>query len=142
MRENQITRRGLIVGAVASAGLAATGTSAAAAASTNSHDEEKNGIGISKRPDDFRYVVPKYQTTVPGESVESSRVDLPVAPGIVLTSFDIFGRTGWMRAHVLNADLSNGRVDADLVADKVSDPRVLSAYPDGRLGEAFGQASA
>src|ERR1700755_592677 len=113
MRERNITRRGLIVGAVASAGLAATGTSAAAA-STNSHDQGKNGSGEPKRPDDFRYVVPKYQTTVPGESVESSRVDLPVAPGIVLTSFDIFGRTGWMRAHVLNADLSNGRVDADL----------------------------
>ncbi|NMO56416.1 hypothetical protein HH310_35220 [Actinoplanes sp. TBRC 11911] len=132
MTENYITRRGLIVGAVAAAGLATTGSAAIAAPE---HSPDKTGPAGGKlpdRPDDFRFVVPKYQTTVPGESVESSRVDVPVAPGIVLTSFDIFGRTGWLRAHVLNADLRNGRVDADLVADKVSDPRVLSAAADAQ----------
>jgi predicted phosphodiesterase len=132
MNEYSITRRGLIVGAVAAAGLATTGTGALAAPGHSLPEAGPGGDKRPNRPDDFRYVVPKYQTTVPGESVESSRVDVPVAPGIVLTSFDIFGRTGWLRAHVLNADLRNGRVDADLVADKVSDPRMLSTAADAQ----------
>ncbi|GHF42378.1 hypothetical protein GCM10017566_14960 [Amycolatopsis bartoniae] len=72
------------------------------------------------------YRVPDYRTTVPGESIEAGRADYPVAPGIVLTSFDTFGRSGWLRVHVLNADLRNEAVGVDLVADKVSEPRALS----------------
>ncbi|MBM9440849.1 phosphodiester glycosidase family protein [Actinacidiphila bryophytorum] len=62
----------------------------------------------------------------------SSRVDHPVAPGIALTSFDVFGRTGWLRAHVLNADLGDASVSVDLVAGKVSDPRPLKAATDAQ----------
>lgn len=73
-----------------------------------------------------------YRLAVDGESVVSSRVDHPVAPGIALTSFDVFGRTGWLRAHVLNADLGDSSVSVDLVADKVSDPRPLKGATDGQ----------
>jgi predicted phosphodiesterase len=135
----RITRRGLIVGAVAAAGLAATGLPAAADPAHTGGSGPGSGSGKGGTDqhtpgsgDPFRYEVPTYQTTLPGESVESARVDMPVAPGIVLTSFDIFGRTGWLRTHVLNADLTNGRVDADLVADKVSDPRALSVAADAQ----------
>jgi predicted phosphodiesterase len=69
---------------------------------------------------------PAYQTAVPGESVEADRVDQPVAPGIVRTTFDTFGRTGWTRIHVLSADLRDGSVGVDLVAGKVSEARPLS----------------
>ncbi|WP_426502597.1 phosphodiester glycosidase family protein [Dactylosporangium sp. McL0621] len=118
-----ITRRGLIVGAVAAAGLAATGRPAAAGPGS--------GPGASSQfvpgwRGPFGYTVPTYRTTVPGESVEAGRTDHPVAPGIALTSFDTFGRTGWTRVHVLNADLGRDAVSADLVADKVSEPRAMS----------------
>ncbi len=123
----RITRRGLIVGAVA-AGLATAGTTAAYA------DEQKeNGTGEAGRPlhsalpADFPgFKPPKYALTVPGESVVAGRADWPVAPGIVLTSFDTFGRAGWLRVHVLNADLGNAAVGVDLVADKVSQARPLA----------------
>ncbi|GAA3834257.1 hypothetical protein [Streptomyces chiangmaiensis] len=107
-----VTRRGLIVGAVA-AGLAATGGVATASPS------QENGSGPGGRPSTspvtaskgrLGHTIPKYLTAVPGESVEAGRVDRPVAPGIVLTSFDTFGRTGWMRVHVLNADLGDASV--------------------------------
>ncbi|MGI5227749.1 phosphodiester glycosidase family protein [Actinoallomurus sp. CA-142502] len=75
---------------------------------------------------------PAYQTAVPGESVEADRVDQPVAPGIVRTTFDTFGRTGWTRVHVLNADLRNRAVGVDLVAGKVSEARPLSQAADAQ----------
>jgi 3',5'-cyclic AMP phosphodiesterase CpdA len=119
-----MSRRGLIVGAVAAAGLAAgNGIAVAAAPKQGKPGPEAPGAQRSRFPD---YPVPDYQVTVPGESVEAGRVDLPVAPGIVLTSFDTFGRTGWTRVHVLNADLGDASVGVDLVADKVSDPRPLA----------------
>jgi exopolysaccharide biosynthesis protein len=124
-----MTRRGLIVGAVA-AGLAAT-ASGVATASTGQEstpgqlgDTPASPVATSNKR--FGYTVPTYQTTIPGESVEADRVDCPVAPGIVLTSFDTFGRTGWMRVHVLNADLADESVGVDLIADKVSEARPLS----------------
>lgn len=125
-----VTRRGLIAVAVA-AGLAATagagtaeaaappGTAAPAGSAPGTGPAEPDGTGV-----------PVYATTVPGESVEADRVDRPVAPGIVLTSFDTFGRTGWLRVHVLNADLGRASVGVDLIADKVSDPRPLSQAAD------------
>ncbi|MYS19470.1 hypothetical protein GTW78_04225 [Streptomyces sp. SID4948] len=70
--------------------------------------------------------------TVAGESVLSDRVDRPVAPGIVLTSFDTFGRTGWTRVHVLNADLGDASVGVDLIADKVSQARPLAQAAQAR----------
>jgi predicted phosphodiesterase len=125
-----ITRRGLIVGAVA-AGLAANGGTAIASTSNQSGPGRIGATPASPRsgppPADFSHFrPPAYQLTVPGESVEASRVDYPVAPGIALTSFDTFGRTGWTRVHVLNADLGDASVGVDLVADKVSDPRPLA----------------
>jgi predicted phosphodiesterase len=75
---------------------------------------------------------PSFQTAVPGESVEADRVDQPVAPGIVRTTFDTFGRTGWTRVHVLSADLRDRSVGVDLVAGKVSEARPLSQAADGR----------
>lgn len=125
----RITRRGLIVGAVA-AGFATAGTTTAYA------DERKeNGTGPAGRPLDSPlptpadfpgFKPPKYELTVPGDSVVAGRADYPVAPGIVLTSFDTFGRTGWLRVHVLNADLGNTAVGVDLVADEVSQARPLT----------------
>jgi hypothetical protein len=123
-----MTRRGLIVGAVA-AGLAANGGIATASPRQENGSGQVGRTSASSVPaskDRFGYTIPKYQTTVPGESVEADRVDCPVAPGIVLTSFDTFGRTGWMRVHVLNADLDDSSVGVDLVADKVSEARALS----------------
>jgi predicted phosphodiesterase len=73
---------------------------------------------------------PSYQTAVPGESVEADRVDQPVAPGIVRTTFDTFGRTGWTRVHVLSADLRDRSVGVDLVGGKVSEARPLSQAAD------------
>ncbi|GAA2071874.1 phosphodiester glycosidase family protein [Actinomadura alba] len=79
-----------------------------------------------------RLDVPAYQTTVPGESVEADRVDRPVAPGIVRTTFDTFGRAGWTRVHVLGADLRDRSVGVDLVAGKVSEVRPLSRAADAQ----------
>ncbi|WP_329176590.1 phosphodiester glycosidase family protein [Streptomyces sp. NBC_01477] len=126
-----ITRRGLIVGAVA-AGIAAGGGTAVAAdgRKDTAGGHGGGGPGAGKRPGGFR--PPVYELTVPGESVQSSRVDHPVAPGIALTSFDVFGRTGWLRAHVLNADLGDASVTVDLVAGTVSDPRALAGAADGQ----------
>jgi hypothetical protein len=116
-----ITRRGLIVGAIAAAGLTAAAGRASAATPGAPAGVEHGGGGAPT------FTVPAYRTTVPGESVEADRVDLPVAPGIVLTSFDTFGRTGWTRVHVLNADLGDASVGVDLIAGKVSEARPLSA---------------
>ncbi|MCO5968980.1 phosphodiester glycosidase family protein [Actinoallomurus soli] len=77
-----------------------------------------------------RVQAPAYQTAVPGESVEADRVDQPVAPGIVRTTFDTFGRTGWTRVHVLSADLSDHSVSVDLVGRKVSEARPLAQAAD------------
>lgn len=122
------SRRGLIAGAVATAGLLAGSRYASAAplpsaTTAGTTPVLTGGTGFQK---------PTYQTTVAGESVEVDRVDLPVAPGIVLTTFDTFGRTGWLRVSVLNADLTERSVGVDLIADKVSDPWVLSATADSQ----------
>ncbi|MFI9574627.1 phosphodiester glycosidase family protein [Microbispora rosea] len=69
---------------------------------------------------------PGYQTTVPGESVEAARTDRVIAPGITLTSFDTFGRTGWTRTHVLDADLADDRVDVGMVGGTLTETRALS----------------
>ncbi|WP_236790955.1 phosphodiester glycosidase family protein [Amycolatopsis sp. GM8] len=115
-----ITRRGLIAGAVAAAGLASIGGTATA-------DPRIAAAPAGRPPSGSGYQVPVYQTTVPGESIEASRADHPVAPGIALTSFDTFGRTGWLRVHVLNADLGNDAVGVDLVAGEVSGARPLAS---------------
>src|SRR5688572_16991225 len=120
-----LTRRGLIVGAVAAAGLAASGRAASAEPGQDTASAPAAGETGS-----FAGHIPRYQTSIPGESIEVDRVDVPVAPGIVLTSFSTFGRAGWLRVHVLNAELGNGSVSVDLVADKVSDPRTLSRAAD------------
>jgi exopolysaccharide biosynthesis protein len=117
-----LTRRGLIVGAVAAAGLAATARPALAVPASLT----EAGTAPPDHVDPFRYEVPDYQTAVPGESIEADRVDRPVGPGIVLTTFNTFGRTGWTRVHVLNADLANAYAGVDLLADKVSDTRTVS----------------
>ncbi|WP_248959064.1 phosphodiester glycosidase family protein [Sphaerisporangium perillae] len=75
---------------------------------------------------------PDYQTTVPGVSVEAGRTDRTVAPGIVLTTFDTFGRDGWTRAHVLNADLSGPGVDVGLVGGRLTETQPLSKAADAR----------
>ncbi|MFG1805587.1 phosphodiester glycosidase family protein [Streptomyces sp. NPDC049040] len=126
----EITRRGLIVGAVAAAGIAATGGTATAAAAQPDGHGGGGAPGHGGGPAAFK--PPVYELTVAGESVVSSRVDRPVAPGIALTSFDVFGRTGWLRAHVLNADLGDASVSVDLVADKVSDARALKGATDAQ----------
>ncbi|GAA5190932.1 phosphodiester glycosidase family protein [Rugosimonospora acidiphila] len=121
----RVTRRGLIVGAVAAAGLAATGTAASANPSRQTAagpqvDPATSPLLASTKTPSFE--VPTYQTTIPGESIEADRVDSPVAPGIVLTTFNTFGRTaGWTRVHVLNADLGTASVGVDLLADEVSE---------------------
>jgi hypothetical protein len=79
---------------------------------------------------------PEYRTAVPGESVEADRADRTIAPGIVLTTFDTFGRDGWTRAHVLNADLSGPGVDAGLVGGKVTETRPLSEAADAQAAVA------
>ncbi|WP_037911654.1 phosphodiester glycosidase family protein [Actinacidiphila yeochonensis] len=126
-----LSRRGLIVGAVA-AGLVAAGQQAAEAAEpgkgphgtpSSQGRSGHDGSAGSRFP---TYAEPDYQVTVPGESVLVDRVDRPVAPGIVLTSFDTFGRAGWTRAHVLNADLGEASVGVDLVAGEVSQARPLT----------------
>jgi exopolysaccharide biosynthesis protein/predicted phosphodiesterase len=119
-----------MVGAVAAALLARGGIASAATRPAQGSPDGSFPFGPG-HADPFRtdlaYSIPNYQTTVPGESVEADRVDTPVAPGIVLTSFSTFGRAGWLQAHVLNADLTNGSVGVDLLADKVSDLRTVSA---------------
>lgn len=124
-----MTRRGLIVGAVA-AGLAATGTVTGAAAAHASAESGPAGgppVPPVRPPADFAgFRPPTYELAVPGESIATDRVDRPVAPGVVLTSFDTYGRTGWTRVHVLNADLGDESVGVDLIADKVSDARPLA----------------
>lgn len=128
-------RRGLIIGALATAGLAASGGVAAADPSGRTGSGQLGISPASAVPasgDPFRYTVPTYRTAVPDESIEADRVDHPVAPGIVLTSFDTFGRTGWLRVHVLNADLGDESVGVDLIADKVSGARALSAATDAQ----------
>ncbi|WP_327289768.1 phosphodiester glycosidase family protein [Streptomyces sp. NBC_01198] len=126
----EITRRGLIVGAVAAAGVAATGGTAVAAGDERGGHGGGDAGGPGKGQGGFK--PPAYELTVAGESVVSSRVDHPVAPGIALTSFDVFGRTGWLRAHVLNADLGDSSVGVDLVAGEVSDARPLRAATDAQ----------
>lgn len=122
----RMTRRGLIVGAVA-AGLAANGPTAGATAPEQDGSGADPAAPAPAAPGAFpRFPVPDYQVTVPGESVGTGRVDVPVAPGIVLTSFDTFGRTGWTRVHVLNADLGDASVGVDLIAGKVSEARPLT----------------
>jgi hypothetical protein len=120
----RVTRRGLIAGAVATAGLVATNRYASATPpdpGSLTTPPLTGGTGFEK---------PRYQTTVDGESVEVDRTDLPVAPGIALTTFDTFGRTGWLRVSVLNADLTVRSVGVDLVADRISDPWTLSTTAD------------
>jgi hypothetical protein len=129
-----ITRRGLLVGAVA-AGIAATaGTPTAEAGEPAGPAEAAGGTPAFTVPASARstgYQPPDYRLAVPGESLVTGRVDRPVAPGIVLTSFDTFGRTGWTRVHVLNADLGDASVGVELIADKVSDPRPLTQAANG-----------
>lgn len=129
-RSTQLSRRGLLAGAVAAA-LTATvtggGVAVAVPATTGAGPGGGTGTG-SPAAGGLDHTVPAYRTTVPGESVETDRVDRPVAPGIVLTSFSTFGRTGWTRVHVLNADLSNAGVGVDLLAGKVSETRTPSAH--------------
>lgn len=123
-----LTRRGLIVGAVA-AGLTATGGTAVAGTGRRTGSGQAGGAADAPgtaAADVLGFRAPKYRLTVPGESVVAGRVDHPVAPGIALTSFDTFGRTGWTRVHVLNADLGNASVGVDLIAAEVSDPRPLA----------------
>ncbi|GAB2837679.1 phosphodiester glycosidase family protein [Actinocorallia aurea] len=74
--------------------------------------------------------IPTYQTVEQGEAVEAHRVDRVVAPGIVRTSFDSLGRTGWLRTHVLNADLADDSVRVGLVGGKVSEIKKLSKAAD------------
>ncbi|NJP46168.1 phosphodiester glycosidase family protein [Actinacidiphila epipremni] len=130
-RDARVTRRGLIVGAVAAgitAGGVATGTPASAASpSAGSRTGGPDGHGTAPA----RFRPPVYDLAVDGESVVADRVDRPVAPGIALTSFDLFGRTGWLRAHVLNADLGDSSVSVDLVAGHVSEARTLKGAADG-----------
>jgi predicted phosphodiesterase len=76
--------------------------------------------------------VPEYALGVDGESVVGGRVDRAVAPGVVLTSFDLYGRAGWLRAHVLNADLGDAAVSVDLVGGEVSGARALKGAADGQ----------
>ncbi|WP_238009135.1 phosphodiester glycosidase family protein [Dactylosporangium sp. AC04546] len=121
---SRVTRRGLIVGAVAAAGLTATGRPSFA--------DPVEQTEATAQPGPFGWSAPRYQTSVPGESVEVDRTDTPVAPGIVLTTFATFGRSGWLRVHVLNADLTASPVTVDLVADKVSDPRALTRAADAQ----------
>ena len=125
-----ISRRGLLTGAVATAGLVAAGRYASAAPLGSEAGSEAGTPPVLTGGTGFRK--PSYQTTVDGESVEVDRTDLPVAPGIVLTTFDTFGRTGWLRVSVLNADLTERSVGVDLVADKVSDPWTLSTTADSQ----------
>ncbi|GAA4251923.1 phosphodiester glycosidase family protein [Dactylosporangium darangshiense] len=109
----RVTRRGLIVGAVAAAGLAAT-------------DRPVFASPPSFAQGHLPGAAPDYRTSVPGESVEVDRADTPVAPGIVVTTYSTYGRAGWLRVHVLNADLGNASVRVDLLADKVSETRSLT----------------
>ncbi|MEU9388110.1 phosphodiester glycosidase family protein, partial [Streptomyces sp. NPDC048279] len=121
-------------GAVA-AGLAATGGTATASVSPRTGPGRPGSVPgtPAAAPSHFpAFPVPQYQLTVDGESVVAGRVDRPVAPGIVLTSFDTFGRTGWTRVHVLNADLGNESVGVDLIADKVSEARPLTRTTDAQ----------
>ncbi|WP_329372579.1 phosphodiester glycosidase family protein [Streptomyces sp. NBC_00669] len=128
-----ITRRGLIVGAVA-AGLAATGGTAVADSGRRTGGGPVGTVPGHPAPaaDLTKFTAPAYQLTVDGESVVSDRVDRPVAPGIVLTSFDTFGRTGWLRVHVLNADLGEASVGVDLIAGEVSQARPLARVTDAQ----------
>ncbi|WP_345620844.1 phosphodiester glycosidase family protein [Streptomyces ziwulingensis] len=126
-----LSRRGLFSGAVAAA-LTATASGPVAAAVPTGRPApgldtgaRHGGDGGLRHP--VRHPVPSYRTTVPGESVQVDRTDRPVAPGIVLTSFATFGRTGWTRVHVLNADLRDRAVGVDLLAGKVSETRTPSA---------------
>ncbi|MFK0118073.1 phosphodiester glycosidase family protein [Streptomyces sp. NPDC090994] len=127
-----LSRRGLLAGAVAAALTATTAAGAADAAPARPAGYPATGTGTRHGADGGapRPPVPDYRTTVPGESVEVDRVDRPVAPGIVLTRFDTYGRTGWTRVHVLNADLR--QATADLVAGKVSEKRTPSALAGER----------
>jgi predicted phosphodiesterase len=127
-----VSRRGVIVGAVA-AGLVAAGAGTAAAAPDRQGAGAGNAGGPARgaaegpaRSGPPRFEPPRYDIAVPGESLVSRRTDLPVAPGIALTSFDLFGRTGWLRVHVLNADLADGAVSVDLVATQVSRAQPLA----------------
>ncbi len=132
----QVTRRGLIVGAVAAAGIAASGTAATASPSSQTAagaPGPDSGARAPGRPGPLSYTVPAYQTAVAGESIEADRVDYPVAPGIVLTTFNTFGRTGWLRVHVLNADLGDASVGVDLLAGTVSETWPVSQKA-GELG--------
>ncbi|GGL61264.1 hypothetical protein GCM10010129_01000 [Streptomyces fumigatiscleroticus] len=125
------TRRGILAGAVAAAftATAAGGPATAAPARPTGPGADADADTGSGGLD---HQVPRYRTTVPGESVEVARVDRPVAPGIVLTSYDTFGRTGWTRVHVLNADLRDASVGVDLLARAVSERRTPSVAADAQ----------
>ncbi|MFE7979440.1 phosphodiester glycosidase family protein [Streptomyces shenzhenensis] len=129
-----LTRRGLIVGAVAATLVASGGVATANPGRTTGSRPAGSGGAAPAGPaqGSLGHTVPRYRTTVPGESVEVDRVDRPVAPGIVLTTFDTFGRSGWTRVHVLNADLGDASVGVDLVAGKVSETRTVSAAADAQ----------
>ncbi|MGI5441100.1 phosphodiester glycosidase family protein [Streptomyces shenzhenensis] len=129
-----LTRRGLIVGAVAATLVASGGVATAnPGRTTGSRPAGSGGAApTGSAHGSLDHTVPRYRTTVPGESVEVDRVDRPVAPGIVLTTFDTFGRSGWTRVHVLNADLGDASVGVDLVAGKVSETRTVSAAADAQ----------
>ncbi|MFF4837483.1 phosphodiester glycosidase family protein [Streptomyces sp. NPDC001315] len=131
-RPGVLSRRGILAGAVAAAFTATATGGVATAAPARPTSTPATDTGEMHGATSLDYTVPIYQTTVPGESVEVDRVDRPVAPGIVLTSFDTFGRTGWTRVHVLNADLRNTAVGVDLVADKVSETRTPSTAAEAQ----------
>ncbi|GAA2253931.1 hypothetical protein GCM10010145_22350 [Streptomyces ruber] len=115
----------MLAGAVAAALTTTLTAGVATAAPARPADTPPPGTGTG--PGGLGHEVPGYRTAVPGESLEVRRVDRPVAPGIVLTSYDTFGRTGWTRVHVLNADLRDAAVGVDLLAGKVSETRTPSA---------------
>ncbi|MFK0168583.1 phosphodiester glycosidase family protein [Streptomyces sp. NPDC090306] len=128
-------RRGVLAGALAAALAGATGTGALAGpahATGNGTQTAVRGGAAGAGAVFPAFDVPRYRTTVDGESLQVGRVDRPVAPGIVLTSFDTFGRAGWLRVHVLNADLGRAGVGVGLVAGEVSQARALTTASDAQ----------
>lgn len=65
-------------------------------------------------------------TALPPNTLETERVDRPVAPGVTLSSFDRIDQGGWLRGDALTADLTGGSTVDYLYSGAVSTPEPLA----------------
>lgn len=87
---------------------------------------------IEPSPQSFKAVscpTPNYQFASPN-AILTSRTDQCIAPGLVLSTAETYDAKGWLRAHVLTANLGESRLVPKVVAENVTEVHPLSYLAD------------